>query len=295
MSLQVTPDISIRNILFATDFSSCSEAALPYAIGVSHRYHGLLSIVSVVPGEICGNAQPPDALYFRHSAEKNMAQLLASELFQGIKHQEFIKENEGEGDVARVLSELMRDLQTDLVVVGTHGRGGVKKVLLGSVSEEIVYSALCPVLTVGPGVSPKRIPELALRRILCATDLLPGSAKALAYAHWLAQQEHSHLIVLHVVETPSNSRSEDRKALSDRATKRLKQLVPLNGDLSVDLIVETGASAEQILNGAEGQGADLIVMGSHHTSRPRVAAHLPWITAHQVLCHARCPVLTVRN
>jgi nucleotide-binding universal stress UspA family protein len=143
MSLQITPDISIRNILFATDFSSCSEAALPYAIGVSHRYHGLLSIVSVVPGEICGNAQPPDALYFRHSAEKNMAQLLASELFQGIKHQEFIKENEGEGDVARVLSELMRDLQTDLVVLGTHGRGGMKKVLLGSVSEEIVYSALC--------------------------------------------------------------------------------------------------------------------------------------------------------
>jgi nucleotide-binding universal stress UspA family protein len=136
---------------------------------------------------------------------------------------------------------------------------------------------------------------LALRRILCATDLLPGSAKALAYAHWLAQQEHSHLIVLHVVEMPSDSRSEDREAVSDRATKRLKQLVPLNGGLSMDLIVETGASAEQILNGAEGQGADLIVMGSHHTSHPGVAAHLPWITAHQVLSHSRCPVLTVRN
>jgi len=216
-------------------------------------------------------------------------------LFQGIKHQEFIKENEGEGDVARVLSELMRHLQTDLVVLGTHGRGGMKKVLLGSVSEEIVYSALCPVLTIGPGVSQKRIPESTLRRILCATDLLPGSAKTLAYAHWLAQQENAHLIVLHVVETPSDSRSEDREAVSEKAAKRLRQLVPLNGALSVDLIVETGASAEQILNGAEGQCADLIVMGSHHTSHPRVAAHLPWIAAHQVLCHARCPVLTVRN
>jgi len=295
MSLQVTPDISIRNILFATDFSSCSEAALPYAIGVSRRYLGLLSIVSVVPGEICGNAQPPDALYFRHSAEKKMAQFVASELFQGINHQEFIKENEGEGDVARVLSQLMRDLQTDLVVLGTHGRGGMKKVLLGSVSEEIVYSALCPVLTVGPGVSPKRTPGSALRRILCAIDLLPGSAKTLAYAQWLAQQEHSRLTVLHVVEMPSDSQSEDREAVSDGATERFKQLVPLNGGRSVDLIVKTGASAEQILNGAEGQGADLIVMGSHRTTHPRVAAHLPWITSHQVLCHARCPVLTVRN
>ncbi len=295
MSLQVTPDISIRNILFATDFSSCSEAALPYAIGLSRRHHGLLSIVNVVSGEICGNAQPPDALYFRHSAEKKMAQLVASEMLLGIKHQEFIKENEGEGDVALVFSELMRALRTDLVVVGTHGRGGVKKVLLGSVSEEIVYSALCPVLTVGPGVSSKPMPELALRRILCATDLLPGSAKALAYAHWLAQQENSHLIVLHVVETPSDGRSEDRETVSERATKQLIQLVPPNGDVSVDLLVETGASAEQILEGAESQGADLIVMGSHYTSHPRVAAHLPWITAHQVLCRARCPVLTVRN
>jgi nucleotide-binding universal stress UspA family protein len=213
----------------------------------------------------------------------------------GIKHQEFIKENEGEGDVALVLSELMRSLRTDLVVLGTHGRGGVKKVLLGSVSEEIVYSAPCPVLTVGPGVSPKPISEFALRRILCATDLLPGSAKALAYAYWLAQQENSHLNVLHVVEMPSDSRPEDRKAVSDRAAKRLRQLVPFSGSFSVDLIIKTGTWAEQLLNGAEGQDADLIVMGSHHTSHPRVAAHLPWITAHQVLCHARCPVLTVRN
>jgi nucleotide-binding universal stress UspA family protein len=120
----------VRNILFATDFSSYSEAALLYAIAVSRRYDGLLSIVSVVPAEICDNAQPPDALYFRHSAEKKMAQLVASVMFQGVKHQEFIKENEGEGDVAQVLSELMRGLKTDLVVVGTHGRVGAKKFFL---------------------------------------------------------------------------------------------------------------------------------------------------------------------
>jgi nucleotide-binding universal stress UspA family protein len=94
----------------------------------------------------------------------------------------------------------MRNLKTDLLVLGTHGRGGVKKVLLGSVSEEMVYSAHCPVLTVGPDVSPKPMPELRLRRILCATDLLPSSAKALAYALWMAQQEHAQLTVLHSIE-----------------------------------------------------------------------------------------------
>jgi nucleotide-binding universal stress UspA family protein len=293
MSLPATPNISLRNILYATDFSSCSEAALPYAIGVSRRYHGVLNIVSVVSAEICGDAQSPDPFYFRHSAEDKMTHLVTSEIFQGINHQESIEESEG--DISLVLTELMRNLKINLVVLGTHGRGGMKKILLGSVSEEIVYSAHCPVLTVGPGVSPKPIPELRLRRILCATDLLPSSAKALAYALWLAQHEHAQLTVLHSLEMPTDSRSENPEAESDGAMKRLEQLVPLDAGLSVEFIVKIGAPAEQILNGAEGQGADLIVMGPHHTSHPRVAAHLPWVTAHQVLCHAHCPVLTVRD
>ena len=87
-------------------FSSSSEAALPYAIGLSRRYDSLLNIVSVVPAEICDNAQPPDPFYFRHSAENKMANLVRSDLFQGIKHQELVKE--GEEGVPQVLSELMQ-------------------------------------------------------------------------------------------------------------------------------------------------------------------------------------------
>ena len=79
--------------------------------------------------------------------------------------------------------------------------------------------------------------------------------------------------------------------------KRLQQLLPPETDLSreTEFIVEVGAPAEHILKVAEAQGADLIVMGPHHTSHPRISAHLPWVTPHQVLCHARCPVLTVRD
>jgi nucleotide-binding universal stress UspA family protein len=79
--------------------------------------------------------------------------------------------------------------------------------------------------------------------------------------------------------------------------KRLEQLVPLDTEQAakMELIVETGTPAEQILKVAERQDADLIVMGPHSTSHPRVSAHFPWVTAHQVLCHAHCPVLTVRG
>lgn len=291
MGFPITSNISLRNILFATDFSPSSEAALAYAVGLSRRYQSFLTIANVVPAEVCVYAQPPDPFFFRHSAEARMARLMASNIFHGIKHQELIKE--AEGDIPFVLSELMRSLAIDLVVLGTHGRSGVKKVLLGSVSEEIVYSAHCPVLTVGPDVSRKSMVELMFGRILCATNLLPGSANALAYSLWLAQQEHASLIVLHIPKMPSDRRSAPPEAESDSVLVRLEHLVPRDVGISVKFIVEIGTPAERILYEAEHQGADLIVMGSHHTSHPRVAAHLPWVIDHQVLCHAGCPVLTV--
>jgi nucleotide-binding universal stress UspA family protein len=290
-----TPNISLRNILFATDFSSCSEAALPYAIGLSRRYHGLLNIVSVVPAEICSNARPPDPLYFRHSAENKMAHLVASDMFQGVRHRESIQESEG--DIPLVLTDLVQNLHIDLVVLGTHGRGGMKKVLLGSVTEEIVYSAPCPVLTVGPYVSSKTTADLKIRRILCTTDLMPGSARILAYALWLADHDHAHLAFLHIIESPAGGRTGCVGVERDSAMKQLEQLVSLDPETSegIELIAEVGTPAEHILKVAESKEADLIVMGTHSTSHPRVAAHLPWVTAHQVLCHAPCPVLTVQG
>jgi nucleotide-binding universal stress UspA family protein len=295
MSLPVSPNISLRNILFATDFSSCSEAALPYAIGLSRRYRGVLNIVTVVSAEICDNAQPPDPHYYRHSAVDKMEHLVTSEMFQGINHQELVEESEG--DVPLVLTELMRRHQIDLVVLGTHGRGGVKKALLGSVSEEIVYSACCPVLTVGPYVSKKPIPELNLRKILCSTDLMPSAARILAYALWLADTEHAQVTLLHTIERPSNVPLGYPEVEREGAMKRLEQLVPVGTKPSaeMELIVEFGTPAEQILKVAERQDADLIVMGPHSTSHPRISAHFPWVIAHQVLCHAHCPVLTVQG
>ena len=292
----VTPiRISLQNILVATDFSSCSETALSYAIGMSRRYGATLYTVSVVPAEISDDVQPPDPFYLRHSAENKMANLVKSDLFQGIKHHELVKE--GSGFISEVLSELIGRLETDLIVLGTHGRGGIKKLVLGSVAEEIADFAYCPVLTVGPHISSKLGPELKLRRILYATDLLPGSARALTYALRLVEHEHAHLTLLHVLKMPSDVPSGYPEAERDTAMKRLVELLPPETTLSVEteFIVEIGAPTEHILKVAEDQGADLIVMGPHHTSHPGVSAHLPWVTLHQVLCRARCPVLTVRD
>ena len=294
MSPAVTASsVSLQNILFATDFSPCSETALAYGAALSHRYDATLYTVSVVPQEITDYVQPPDPFYLRHSAEKKMTNLAGLELFRGIKHRELVKE----GFVSEVLSDLIDRLEIDLVVLGTHGRGGIKKLVVGSIAEEILDSTPCPVLTVGPHVSPKSVAELNLGRILYATDLLHGSTRALTYALWLAERERAHLTVLHVLKMPTDVAMGYPQSEKETAMKRLVQLLRPETAASVvtDFIVEIGAPGEHILRVAESQGADLIVMSPHHTSHARLSAHLPWVTPHQVLCHARCPVLTVRD
>jgi len=290
-SLAAPVRISLRHILLPTDFSSCSETALQYGVALCRRYDTTLYAVTIVPPEITDYVQPPDPFFLRHSAEKKMASLVESEFFRGIKHSELVKE----GFVSDLLPELIDRLEIDLVVLGTHGRGGIKKLVLGSVAEEIIDSARCPVLTVGPKVLPKS--DVKLQNIVCAIDLLHGSAIELTYALWLTEQEHAHLTLLHVLKPPTGVPPGYSESQKEMAMKLLMQLLPPETTASVEAecIVEIGAPGEHILKVAEVQNADLIVLGPHHTSYAQVSTHLPWVIPHQVLCHAHCPVLTVRD
>lgn len=286
--------ISIQNILFATDFSSCSETALRHALAFSRRHGSTLYTVSVFRAGI-SNDEPRDPYYFRRCAEKKMANLVKSGLFQGIKHRELITEEQW--SVSDVLLGLIAKFDIHLIVLGTRGRGGIKKVVTGSVAEEIVNCAPCAVLTVGPHVSPESVSESKLQRVLYATDLLPGSARALAHALWLVERERAQLTLLHVLKRRANVPSGYLEAERDNAMKRLMQVLPPDTAASVEteFIVQIGAPAEQILKVAEDQRADLVVMGPHHTAHPLVSAHIPWVTPHQILCHVGCPVLTARG
>lgn len=288
-SQSVLTGVSLRNILLSTDFSPCSETALTYGAWLARRFKATLYLVTVVPQEITDYVQPPDPFYLRHSAEKKMAILADQELLQGIRHREFVKE----GQVPETLSDLIDRLEIDLIAMGTHGRSGVKKFMLGSVAEEIINSAPCPVLTIGPRVLPLTTQQPALRQILYVTDLLHGSGRDLAYAEWLAEQEHAHLALLHVFKAPAGGRQGYSQSEVEATKTRLVQLLPPETAPSAECIVEAGVPGEQILKVAERQGADLIVMGPHHTAFARAATHLPWITPHEVICHAQCPVLTV--
>ncbi len=283
-------NVSLQNILFATDFSVCSEAAFSYAIKLCRRYGSTLHTVHVVREEL-SDVQPPDPFYLLHSAQRKMASLVREDPFQGVKHRELLRE----GDVAQVLSDLTATLGINLMVLGTHGRGGLKKLLLGSIAEEILGCASCPVLMVGPHVLESPGMDLEFRRILYATDLRNDCGKTLAFAIGLAEREHGRLTVMHVVKPQPDAPGDYLEAGNRRRQKSVsRNCFPSRAKSNSDFVVEVGMPAEMIASAASRLKADLIVMGAHHGSA-RVSAHLPWVTPHQVICQAPCPVVTVRE
>ena len=208
------------------------------------------------------------------------------------------------------LRAVIRRENVDLLVLGTHGRGGLRKLVLGSVAEEVVRLAGCPVLTVGPNAPPAGSGEF--RNILFATDFGPASTKAFPYALSLAENSQGKLVLLHAIPPampnpdlgpasygPSSYAADEfikwQRTMRDEGTKRLQKLLPTDAKLApeTECVTSDEFLPEAILDVAASHGTDLIVMGADRTSAPWVAAHTPWVHVHEVICKARCPVLTV--
>ncbi len=287
--------VQLRNILLATDFSSASAAALDYALSVARRYDSRLYVAHVISTDICRMVAPEAVLgvseQARRYAEQQMANLLVSGRLRGVPHQVLL----AEGELWPTLSEMLPKHEIDLVVVGTHGRTGIRKLLLGSTAEEIFRLAPTPVLTVGPRTQIEVPSEAGLRRILYATDFSPDSERAAAYALSLAQEHQAQLTLLHVLKEPVEASPQNAALLQSFFARRLRGLVPAEAALWCDpeLAIESGSPAEAILKAALDRQADLIVLGVRRTAN--FPGHLPPATAYKVVCQAHCPVLTVRG
>ncbi len=287
--------VRLANILWTTDFSSISEAALQYAVSIARRYDSQIYIAHVirpdsyqlVPPEVLGSALTHTRCY----AEQQIGQLLVSGRLRGIPHQVLL----AEGDLWTTLSMLILEHEIDLVVAGTHGRTGIRKLLLGSAAEEVFRRAPVPVLTVGP-LTRREVPaEAELRHILYATDFTPTAEHAGAYALSLAQEHQAHLTVMHVVREEAPSSRPNVTRVREYFLQRLKEIVPAEAELwcAPEFHVGFGEPASCILQAAEETQADLIVLGVRRTAN--FPGHLPPATAYQVVCQARCPVITVRG
>jgi nucleotide-binding universal stress UspA family protein len=189
------------------------------------------------------------------------------------------------------LSGIIHKREIDLVVIGTHGRQGFRKVVMGSVAEKVYRQATCPVLTIGPEAATAGKTQWQPRRIIFPTDFSETSLHALPYALSFAEENEGTLILLHMIPlTPW----QYQKALEQSIRERLNQLVPVEVRCKLEFAVGFDFPADAVLRAAGGGQADLIVMGVNKRSAA-VSAHLPWSTASHVVGQAPCPVLTVRG
>ena len=291
----LTNHVSISKIMVTTDFSEISDRALDYAIALARRYDARIYLAHVITPDPFQFAEPQlaQATYekVRQAAEEGITDILISGKLRGVPHEVLMEE----GNVWPCLESLIVRNEIDLVVVGTHGRGKVQKLLIGSVAEEIFRKADCAVLTVGPAVKNPNAKEVELNHILFATDFGPGAEKAAAYAFSLAQEHNATLTLLHVIESAAAYTEESVARQREINVVRMKQLMPPGSEnwCRPEFRATFGAAVEEILTAARESKADLIVMGAK--ARKSLAGHAPLTIAYNVVTKAPCPVITVRG
>ena len=197
--------VSITRILCPVDFSEFSRHALDYAIGIARWYGAAVTALHVVP-PITAPAPPTgEGLYppLVFSAEDLQQFHTELDVFAGVSDVPALDTRVVQGNVTAEIVRLANELPADLLVMGTHGRSGFERLMLGSVTEKVLRKSPCPVLTV-PAKAPVVVPVNGLfDRVLCAVDFSPASLRALTLAQSLAGEAAARLCVLHVLEPVS--------------------------------------------------------------------------------------------
>jgi nucleotide-binding universal stress UspA family protein len=286
-------EIALNNILFATDFSSAAEKAGLYVKALAERYASKVQLAHVVDISAAIQVSDPGTCMncFRKGGENSLTKLKKEFTSRGIKVDAILREGT---DTASEILEIAKDKSIDLIVSGTRGQEGLARLVFGSMAEQLIHRAECPVLTVGPNVTPPQ-PSGIFRRIVYATDFSPEATKAAVFALSFAQDSDAHIYLCHVLP-PFNRRYQiDSQKLEAKYTAALQHLIP---DIACEwcepeCILEHGYAADGILLLAHRVEADLIVLGTRRFSH--------WFDgwkagiAYEVIRPATCPVLTVRG
>ena len=291
----------IKNILCPVDRSPSSLQALGHAIAIARWQHARLNLLEVIEGPMRPSANRAPKQYevpkeIRRSVESDLSRVLVSRRTSDIKSAIIVRT----GNVVQEILAAAKSSRSDLLVIGSHGRGGVQRLVLGSVAERVLRLAPCPVLTVRRGVNRARRSKSPFETILCATDFSAASNSAVAYAKRLAKEADAKLILMSAVDWPfedalmSAPVAALRPTLEASAREALARLLPRPGsELIAKPIVAVGRPSAAIVKLARAQSAGLIVMGV--SGRGALDVALLGSTTHHVIREAAWPVLTVRT
>jgi len=290
-------EISVHfdRILFATDFSRASAAALPYVAAIARRFGSELCVAHVISAGAYQHipaAERSAALErMRADAESQITAQLTAAHFSGIPHQVVLEH----GEVWPVLSSLAESRKIDLIAAGTHGPHGFEKLVAGATAEEISRLAKRPVLLVGPEVTTAPEAEVHLERIMYVTDFSRESRRAMKFACALSRAYAAHLFILHVVDNPLDEPLATRMSADAFCRLRLLESRLPEGELGVEpeFVLEFGERQGRTLDVVEKKDIQLLVLRATKSSHAELSAHLPGQLEYNLVTHARCPVVTI--
>jgi nucleotide-binding universal stress UspA family protein len=296
---------AFRRILCPIDFSETATRALDYATALAKWYGSKLTILHVARPFDEAPASPNG---HEDSGSSHLATRagVVEELRRAAEQVDAVTLDGlalvvEEGSAHEVIVKHAALTRSDLLVVGTHGRGGFSRLFFGSVTEKVIRTAPCAVLTVPPGAVAPPTPVI-FERILCPIDYCPSSLKALNCAVDLARVANGRVTALHALEYMDPDEPcehvdaairRNRQRILDDARAQLHSLIAGQAlDCCVDEALVIARAYKAILERATTAGADLIVMGAQ--GRGGVELMLYGSNTQHVVRAAMCPVLTVR-
>jgi nucleotide-binding universal stress UspA family protein len=284
--------ININRILCPVDFFPASEKAVHYAAGMAAIYgakiHLLHAVMPVIP---VAYEFPMDTSAITKSMKEasslEMRKLAAKLKTRGVKAETDIRI----GTVHDVIGRAISRIKPELIAMGTHGRTGIDRWFLGSVTEWLMRHSPVPVLALS---AKERLREPAFRRILVTTDFSEGTADALDFALSIAQENESHVTLLHVVnDVGMDVSTKYRDSIINGVETKLESFIPddVRDWCEIRVKVEVGHPYRVIERILEKEKPDLIVMNIH--GKGMLDRALLGSTAERVVRSAKCPVLLI--
>jgi len=295
--------IQITHVLCPVDFSEFSRRAVDHAAAVARWYRAKLTVLHVFPN--LPVLDLPPVVMGAEERERIAAALrrFTSHVPADVPLEFHIEEA---SDIHRAILGQAEARAADLLVIGSHGRWGFERLLLGSVTEKVIRKAPCPTMVV-PRHAPDASPDepVQFRRVLCPVDFSDASIRAAEYALAVAEEADAQLTLLHVIEIPLGLREyapgaeisldSIRDAREADCRRRLGQLIPeqARAYCTVEIAIREGGVHREILKVAGERHADLIVMGVQ--GRSAIDRITFGSNTARVTRGATCPVLIVRG
>lgn len=288
--------ITIKNILFPTDFSEESAQAIAYARTLANAYQAkvhVANVVDVFPYSLSDTAEANEKkAELLHQSEVRLKDFMLAHRLDPRHFAPAVLT----GEIFAAVEDFVQEREIDLIILGSRGDAGLQRLFQGSTTEEIFRTARCPVLIAGPEArDPGR--DGLFNQILYASDLSPVSRSALPHLEFfLGSNPKSSVTLAHFIQQEDSTVFQRHKTRRRIESELRGLLAPAFQHQIAGVIVESGSAGPAMTEVAAQLSADLLVLGVRYGGAFVRAATHGWSSlAFQVIQQASCPVLTVRG